>query len=134
MMFLAIVVLYFTLNLPEGRGLDHSEKKIDVLGTLALFAAVGVPLFAINIGGNMLPWDHPGEIALLCTAPLAVAFFFFVEARANANPIIPTRLIRIPAVAKVLMCSFCVVFAYNQVILSLSSCMRAVTNWLIACI
>ncbi|EJT75486.1 hypothetical protein GGTG_05419 [Gaeumannomyces tritici R3-111a-1] len=77
--------------LPPMPGL--SERPFDALGAVTLLVAIVAPLMAISLGGEMLPWTHPLEMALLCISPLFLALFCWVESRA-ALPIIPMGLLR----------------------------------------
>ncbi|KAH7377959.1 major facilitator superfamily domain-containing protein [Cadophora sp. MPI-SDFR-AT-0126] len=124
-MLLSYALVYLTLHPPPPTP-KHSAptiapassnlKNIDFLGSISLFIAVATPLFAINIGGNILPWPHPLEILLLCLTPLGIALFYYFESRHASFPIIPTRFIRMRSVVAVICCAFPVVFAFNQLI------------------
>ena len=114
-MALAVPAVKGTLNLPPREDIYSSTRSIDFLGAISLFIAVATPLFAINIGGNIMAWNHPAEIALLCLTPFGFALFCLIETRIAAFPIIPTRFIRMPSVIAVITCAFPIVFAFNQV-------------------
>ena len=104
-----------TLLPPSPINTSLTSTKIDLLGSISLFIAVATPLFAISIGGNILPWTHPLEILLLCLTPLGIGLFYYVESIHASFPIIPTRFIRMGSVVAVICCAFPVVFAFNQV-------------------
>ena len=127
-MLLSYALVYLTLHppLPDVKHQDTflppstisvslTWTKIDLLGSISLFIAVATPLFAINIGGNILSWTHPLEILLLCLTPLGIGLFYYVESRHASFPIIPTTFIRMGSVVAVIFCTFPVVFAFNQV-------------------
>ena len=120
-MLVTIIATYFTLRLPMVGTWNQSSttKRIDIPGSITLFVAVATPLFAINIGGDILPWNHPGEILLLCLSPLALALFYYVESSIAASPIVPMRFIRMPATMAVLACYFPIVCTFNQVMFNL---------------
>lgn len=123
-MVLAGAVLYFTLNVSIDKRPPRTpeRKTIDYTGTISLFVAVAAPLFAINIGGNILPWNHYVVILLLAITPLLFGFLYTVESRFATNPIMPVRLVRIPAAIAVIACAVPVVFAFNQVRFSTLHC------------
>ena len=116
-MLLTVIASYFTLRLPatDTAIQPSAPKPVDIPGSITLFMAVATPLFAINIGGDILPWNHPGEITLLCLSPLAILLFYHVESSIAASPIVPMRFIRMPTVIAVLACYFPIVCAFNQV-------------------
>ncbi|KAL8404883.1 hypothetical protein RB594_009678 [Gaeumannomyces avenae] len=96
-----------------------SGRPFDALGAVTLLVAIVAPLMAISLGGEMLPWTHPLEMALLCISPLFLALFCWVESRA-ALPIIPMGLLRNKNALMVIAAAAGVVFAYNSVIFNLS--------------
>lgn len=90
------------------------HSQFDFLGAICLVLAVVAPLLAISVGGEMLPWDHPLEIAILCLSPMFFGLFYWVESRAK-SPIIPTRFLRNRDALMVFASAVGVVFAYNTV-------------------
>ena len=114
-MFVAFVAVYFTVHVPSIEKLPATTERIDFLGAISLFVAIATPLFAINLGGNIVPWNHPVEIFLFCFTPFALGLFYFIESRVAVFPIIPSRFIKMASVIAVVACAFPVVFAFNQV-------------------
>ena len=117
-MLLTTSAFYSTLRLPSNivaKLSTAAPKRLDMIGSAALFVAVALPIFAINLGGDVLPWNHPVEIALLIFAPLGVILFYLVETRVASHPIIPMRFIRLPPVIAVLACYSPIVCTFNQV-------------------
>ncbi|KAL8345519.1 hypothetical protein RB601_005530 [Gaeumannomyces tritici] len=98
--------------LPPMPGL--SERPFDALGAVTLLVAIVAPLMAISLGGEMLPWTHPLEMALLCISPLFLALFCWVESRA-ALPIIPMGLLRNKNALMVIAAAAGVAFAYSVI-------------------
>jgi hypothetical protein len=115
-MFLAFLAVYFTVRVPAVEKKVATTARVDFIGAISLFIAIATPLFAINLGGNFLPWNHPVEIFLFCSTPFALAAFYYIESRLALFPIIPSAFIRMPRVIGVVACGFPVVFAYNQVL------------------
>jgi len=121
-MIFATVLVYFTLRLPPMEK-EHlaTAKNIDFPGAVSLFIAVATPLFALNLGGSILPWGHPIVIAMFCLVPFGFGLFYFVESRMATLPIIPMHLLRMPAAVAVMSCAFPIVFAFNQVFIPYNS-------------
>ncbi|MCJ1447812.1 MAG: hypothetical protein MMC23_008324 [Stictis urceolatum] len=117
-MLITIAGLFFTLQEPVRQKYQSTPKRIDYYGAASLFLAVATPLFAINIGGNILPWSHPAVIVLLCLTPPLVFVFYRVETKAGLMPILPMKFIKMPSALAVFACAFAVVFAFNQLIYS----------------
>ncbi|KAF2810816.1 uncharacterized protein BDZ99DRAFT_385719, partial [Mytilinidion resinicola] len=144
LMAVAVVALYLTLRLP---GTDkpkslHAAKRVDFLGALLLLLAVATPLFAINLGGDLLPWNHPVEIILLSLTPFFVSLFYYVETRVATSPIIPMRFIRMPAVIAVFACGLPINFAFDQLLYSFGTYLEArsfnasstFSDWALTCV
>lgn len=115
-MFLAFIAVYFTVHVPSVERKGRATERVDFIGAVSLFIAIATPLFAINLGGTILPWNHPVEILLFCSTPFALAAFYYIESRVAIFPIIPSRFIRMPLVIAVVACAFPIVFAFNQVL------------------
>jgi hypothetical protein len=69
-------------------------RNIDFSGLLALVVAVSIQLVGLSLGGNELPWS--GHVVATCLvgsfALLGVSFI--IEAKTNAIPIIPQRMLQ----------------------------------------
>lgn len=89
------------------------QRPFDALGAVTLLLAVVTPLMAISLGGEILPWTHPLEVALLCISPIFLTLFCWVESKA-ALPIIPMGLISNGSTLTVIAAAAGVVFAYNS--------------------
>lgn len=114
-MFVALTAVYFMVHVPSIKKPLATAGSVDFLGAISLFVAIATPLFAINLGGNILSWSHPIEIFLFFFTPFALGLFYFIETKVAVFPIIPSRFIKMASVIAVVACAFPVVFAFNQV-------------------
>lgn len=122
--------LYFSFRLvrnrPNGAGapglpaaIHPTFSQLDVTGGIFLVACIAVPLFALTLGDNVMPWNHPAEIILLVAAPLLIGAFIYFEAKFPERPIIPVKHLKDLSVVKVLVCVFGVVFSFNAILFNL---------------
>jgi hypothetical protein len=118
LMLTGLIGLYFTIRLPKVRlsALQVPKKRIDVAGALLLLLSVTAPLIALNIGGQILPWSHPGTILLFLVTPVFMAMLYFVENKvtAESKSIVPLRFVRSPALMMVFASGLPAWFAWNQ--------------------
>ncbi|PGH11139.1 hypothetical protein AJ80_07241 [Polytolypa hystricis UAMH7299] len=87
------ILVWFTVHVPVKETDKSRLKRIDFLGAGTLVATLVLFLFALNTGGNQLPWTHP---VILVTFPLSGIFLFlfiYVEEKVASEPIIPVRLL-----------------------------------------
>lgn len=94
----ALVVGYFVVanqtRTDESDGLlKDMWHKVDFSGALLLVTALSVQLVGLSLGGNELPWSSPWVIGSLVGSVVLLAVFVWVEARTNAIPIIPLRML-----------------------------------------
>ncbi|KAK0344089.1 hypothetical protein LTR59_009843 [Friedmanniomyces endolithicus] len=115
-MAFTVIVLFTTLRLPESKDQSspHAAKRIEFPSAALLLLAVGAPLFAINLGGQVFPWSHPLVIVLLSITPLFVAGFYYVDTRIAITPIVPRRFIFNRNVAIALACTLPMKFVFDQ--------------------
>lgn len=113
----ALIALFFTLRLPNPPSAKTSDRtiKIDYVGAALLLLSVATPLFAINLGGDLLPWSSPIVILLLCLTPIFIAVFCRYESRIAVTSIVPMKYARMPAVLAVFVYGLPVNFAFDQV-------------------
>lgn len=101
----ALVALLFLPETERGR-----RARFDVAGAVTLAVGLTSLLFALNRGAAW-GWTHPGVLAGLALAPLAVAAFVTVERRAT-DPLIPLAYLRRRNVAAPVANQFLTNFAY----------------------
>jgi hypothetical protein len=81
---------------------------------------VATPLFALNLGGEVIPWNHPVMIILLGVTPILFVAFYYADTKLADTPIVPQRFIRHKYIAIVLGCTLPMKFVFDQVRLSFS--------------
>lgn len=70
---------------------EPRTARIDFEGWILLVLAVTIPLIAVTLGDNFLPWAHPVEILLLILGPLFICLFVLYESKVAAIAIIDMR-------------------------------------------
>ncbi|KAK0617500.1 major facilitator superfamily domain-containing protein [Immersiella caudata] len=98
---LALVVGYNVLENPEHTVTNlhptnrfrSALRHVDLSGASFLVVGLVVQLLGLSFGGNEYPWDSKVVIALLVGSTFLLAGFVLVEARTNAIPMIPLRML-----------------------------------------
>ncbi|CCF32960.1 major facilitator superfamily transporter [Colletotrichum higginsianum] len=117
----ALVLGALVIKNPEGGfDIDTNDYKaiwsrVDVSGALLLVVAISVQLVGLSLGGNELPWGSPVVIGTLVGSVLLLALFVVVEARTNAIPVIPLRMLkgRLPILTQISnVCAGLAAYAY----------------------
>jgi uncharacterized RDD family membrane protein YckC len=95
-MAITLVVLYFTIRLPQAKTSEseHAAEQIEYLSAALLLFAVAVPLFALNLGGEIFAWSHPIVTNMFCLTPILIAFFYYADTRIAITPIVPKRFVQ----------------------------------------
>ena len=118
-MAIGLLMLYITLRLPEtkDKSLSHagSPPRIEYASAALLLLSVATPLCAINLGGEMFPWDHPVVLTLLGITPVLLVLFYLVETRVAITPIVPKRFLTNRNIAIALVCTLPMKFVFDQV-------------------
>lgn len=86
-----------TLLLPVGSGggrLRHVLACLDLSGAAVLVLGLTLQLVGLGSGGNDFAWDSPVVIGALALSTAALAGFVAIEAKTEAIPIIPLRLLK----------------------------------------
>lgn len=109
----------FWINLPLGAGAAFLAMRIapstrsgsgrfqpDILGSLLFCASATALLFALGAGGHRFAWTSPAIAALVAGAALGFAVLAWWEHRA-ADPVIPVRLLAMPAILRTNAMVFC---------------------------
>lgn len=109
--------MYLTLRLPQAKPSEseHAAKKIEYFSAALLLFAVAVPLFALNLGGEIFAWRHPVVIIMFCLTPILITFFYYADTRIAITPIVPKRFVQNRYVAIVFACTLPMKFAFDQV-------------------
>lgn len=118
-MVITSVVLYFSLRLPQVQSTEsqHAAKRLEYPSAALLLVSVGVPLFALNLGGEVFAWSHPVIITMFCLTPVLISLFYYVDTHIALTPIVPRRFIHNRDVAIALACTLPMKFVFDQVCL-----------------
>jgi MFS family permease len=86
-------------NLPEEAGPDRTEirerlKQLDILGAVNLIIGLATLLAALNLGGNVVPWNSIWVIGFFVASSIFICSFLLVETNMAQYPIIPMRMLR----------------------------------------
>lgn len=116
-MAITLFVLYLTLRLSQAQAKksELAPRKIEYLSAALLLLAVAVPLFALNLGGEIFPWSHPVVIFMFCLTPVLIALFYYAETRIAITSIVPKRFIQNKHVVIALACTLPMKFVFDQV-------------------
>jgi hypothetical protein len=129
-MLMCLAVLYFSLHPPRTKNNIQGTTTLDPLGSLTLLTTIALPLFAINIGGNIVAWSHPVVIILLCLTPAAALTFYYVEIRVAKTPVIRLRLLRSRQLLAAFVCAFPTQYGLIQVRLRMAGSSVSLTYFL----
>ncbi|KAI1374757.1 MFS general substrate transporter [Hypoxylon crocopeplum] len=110
---LAVAACTLKLSGDQDQDRDSPKPQLDIWQSLLLFVTIALPLFALNLGGTVVPWSHPAPIALFACTPLALGGLLLASTRPSATNSILRALVSQPAVLAVLATTFFVVFAFN---------------------
>ncbi|EAS35316.3 MFS multidrug transporter [Coccidioides immitis RS] len=121
--FIYLVAAYFTtpqslgpqLAYQEGFSLMQAIKSIDLKGSFLLVTGVTALMLGINLGGNVLSWDHPLVICSLAAFGAIVALFIKVEREAK-RPVMPLPLLSSFPRANLILGNFCANITINTVL------------------
>ncbi|KAI2602327.1 MFS general substrate transporter [Hypoxylon sp. NC1633] len=112
-MLCGLAVASGTLQLSHDRDRDSPKPQLDLLQSFLLFVAIALPLFALNLGGVILPWSHPAVIVLLACTPVALGGLMLASTRPSATYSLLRTLRGQPAVPALFTAAFFVVYAFN---------------------
>ncbi|HZM47411.1 MAG TPA: MFS transporter, partial [Burkholderiales bacterium] len=103
---LAAGAALLTLRIPQSRQSHNGQFHLDVPGTVLFFASATAFLFALGSAGHRLAWNSPMILTLVAGAALGFAALVWWERRA-VDPVIPVRLLAIPAILRTNSMVFC---------------------------
>lgn len=112
-----MLALYFTLHLPPAQAnkSKHAAERLEYLSAALLLVSVAVPLFALNLGGEVFAWNHPVVITMFCLTPALIALFYYADTRIAMTPLVPKRFIRNRHIAIAFACTLPMKFVFDQV-------------------
>ena len=103
---LAAGAALLTLRIPQSRQSGSGQFHLDVPGTVLFSASATAFLFALGSAGHRLAWNSPTILALVVGAALGFAALVWWERRA-VDPVIPVRLLAVPAILRTNSMVFC---------------------------
>ena len=113
------MALYLTLRLPKVQAKkSENALRLEYLSATLLLVSVAIPLFALNLGGEIFAWTHPLVVIFLCITPGLFALFFCAETYVAVTPIVPKRFILDRNVVVALACTLPMKFVFDQVSLA----------------
>ncbi|KAI1991268.1 hypothetical protein LOZ53_002950 [Ophidiomyces ophidiicola] len=123
LIFTYLIVAYFTTPAFLGPQFAHKEefsllqaiKSIDFAGSFLLVAGVTALMLGINLGGNVLSWNHPLVISSLIACGFITALFITVERNAT-RPVMPLPLLFSVPRANLILGNFFASFTSNTIL------------------
>jgi MFS family permease len=103
---LAAAAAFLALRIPPSRQSRSGRFHPDVPGTALFAASATALLFALGSAGHRFDWTSPTLFALIAGAALGFAALVWWERRA-IDPMIPVRLLAIPAILRTNAMVFC---------------------------
>jgi EmrB/QacA subfamily drug resistance transporter len=96
---LGLIAAALALRVPRTPLPVRAKFRPDIAGTLLYCAAMPTLLFVLSSGGHRMAWTSPTLLTLAASAVLGLGVLVWWEGHA-ADPVIPIRLLRVPAIAR----------------------------------
>ena len=133
LIFICCVTAWFTtpttlgpnLRSKSGKTIWETVRSFDITGSFLLTMAVTFLILGINLGGNVLSWDHPIVIASLIAFSIFSALLLRVESRA-IRPIMPLKLLTSQPRANLIFNNFFGNIAANTILFNVPLYFQAV--------
>jgi MFS family permease len=90
-------------------------KSFDLAGSFFLSLSVAFLILGFNLGGNILPWDHPLIISSLVIAFISACLLLWVESRA-IRPVMPLGMLSKAPRANLVFSNFFSMIGVNHII------------------
>ena len=104
---LGLLAAALALRVPDVRPPAHAgPRRLDGVGALLFCAATATFVFALSSGGHRFAWASWPTAALLAGAGAGLALLVAWERR-HPDPLLPLRLLRVPAIARSDVAVFC---------------------------
>ncbi|KAI1135825.1 MFS general substrate transporter [Hypoxylon sp. FL0543] len=141
-MFCGLAVASCSLRISTTQSEDSPKPRIDLVPILLLFVTIALPLFALNLGGVVFPWDHPTVITLFACTPIALGGLLLATARHSEASSVLRKISNRPAVPALFATAFFVVYAFNALTYSMAVYIEARSfdnpsafgDWALSCI
>lgn len=96
---LGLVAAALALRVPHASPTRRGGFRPDIPGAILFCGSTVALLYALSSGGHRFAWISPAFIALLALAAIGYLLLLVWERRA-ADPVIPLRFLRIPAIVR----------------------------------
>lgn len=106
-------------------GAWEAMKSFDYLGSVSLSLTVTSLIFALNLGGNLLPWSSPVVVSCFLGCIVMGCLFVYVETR-TTYPLMPLHLLCKTPVANLVFANLLGGIASNTVLFNLPLFFQAV--------
>ncbi|KAI2463846.1 MFS general substrate transporter [Annulohypoxylon bovei var. microspora] len=131
-----------SLTASRSQSRDSPKPRLDFVQIILLFVTIALPLFALNLGGVVLPWSHPAVIVLFACTPVALGGLILVTTRRSANSSMIRKLLDHSAVLALFATAFFVVYALNALTYNMAVYIEARSfnnpsafgDWALSCI
>jgi hypothetical protein len=120
-----VILICACVNIPNDLGPQlarHSDRhwwqillEFDLAGSLFLMLSVGFLILGLNLGGNILPWQHPFVITSLVVAFVSGLILLRVEQKAK-RPVMPLPMISHAPRANLVFSNFFSMIGINHVL------------------
>ena len=114
-MLCGLAATSFSLTASHSQTRDSAKPRLDILQVILLFVTIALPLFALNLGGDVLPWSHPAVIVLFSCTPVALGGLILVTTNRSTNTSMIKKLLEHSSVLALFATTFFVVYAFNAV-------------------
>ncbi|KAI1769914.1 MFS general substrate transporter [Hypoxylon cercidicola] len=141
-MLCGLVGAAFTLKPSHNQTSEAPKPQLDLIQPLLLFTTIALPLFALNLGGTVVPWDHPAIVTLFTCTPLALGGLLLSTRRPSVTSLIPRALLKQPGVVAIFTATFFIVYAFNALTYNMAVYIEARSfnrpsgfgDWALSCI
>ncbi|KAI0133341.1 hypothetical protein F4776DRAFT_129850 [Hypoxylon sp. NC0597] len=141
-MLCGLAVASYTMKVSHTQSEDVPKPRIDIIPIVLLFVTIALPLFALNLGGVVLPWDHPAVITLLVCTPIALGGLLLATTRHSDTSSVIRTILDQSAVPAVFATTFFVVYAFNALTYNMAVYIEARSfnnpsafgDWALSCI
>ncbi|KAI0834244.1 MFS general substrate transporter [Hypoxylon sp. FL0890] len=115
-MLCGLAVASGTLRVSHTQSEDIPKPRIDLIPIVLLFVTIALPLFALNLGGVVFPWDHPAVITLFACTPISLGGLSLAVARHSGTSSVLFRTILSQCAVPALFATTFFVLTYNMAV------------------
>ncbi|KAL9088900.1 MAG: hypothetical protein Q9165_005957 [Trypethelium subeluteriae] len=121
----AVVMILSAFTIPSSlgphlaRNSDKTARQLianfDITGSILLTLTVGLLILGLNVGGAILPWNHPLVITSLVLALVSIPFLGYAEKRAE-RAVMPLWILSRPPHANLVLSNFFSMVGINTIL------------------